>query len=107
MTPTEFTLWLNGASEIVGDEPPTPAQWAAMREKLGITVGKIVASRLLEQAEEAIKLRDRLDLYKDKVSQHQQQVDLADQHIRAITGISAGAMFVGTPTGYGYSGNSK
>lgn len=99
MTPTEFTLWLNGASEIVGEEPPTPAQWAAMREKLGSTVGAIVASRLLEQAEEAIKLRDRL--YKAEVAQ--QQVG----QMRKVTGISAGAMSAVNPIGYVCSGNAE
>ena len=52
MTPIEFVLWLNGAAELVGDQPPTPEQWAVMREKLGEAVGGIVANRLLERAEQ-------------------------------------------------------
>lgn len=51
MTPIEFVLWLNGAAELVGDQPPTPEQWATMREKLGEVVGGLVAARLLEHAE--------------------------------------------------------
>lgn len=54
MGPVEFVLWLNGAAELVGDQPPTPEQWATMREKLGEAVGGIVAARLLERAEETL-----------------------------------------------------
>lgn len=57
MTPIEFVLWLNGAAELVGDQPPTPEQWATMREKLGEVVGGLVATRLLERADEVLKRR--------------------------------------------------
>lgn len=59
MTPVEFVLWLNGAAELVGDQPPTPEQWATMREKLGEAVGGLVATRLLERAEECAKAVER------------------------------------------------
>lgn len=59
MKPIEFVLWLNGAAELVGDQPPTPEQWATMREKLGEAVGGIVAARLLERAEEHAKADER------------------------------------------------
>ena len=55
MKPIEFVLWLNGAAELVGDQPPTPEQWATMREKLGEAVGGLVAARLLERAEETLR----------------------------------------------------
>lgn len=55
MEPVEFVLWLNGAAELVGDQPPTPEQWATMREKLGEAVGGLVAARLLERAEETLR----------------------------------------------------
>ena len=55
MKPVEFVLWLNGAAELVGDQPPTPEQWAIMREKLGEAVGELVADRLLERAEEVLR----------------------------------------------------
>lgn len=55
MNPVEFVLWLNGAAELVGDQPPTPEQWATMREKLGEAVGGLVAARLLERAEETLR----------------------------------------------------
>lgn len=51
MRPMEFVLWLNGASGIVGDTPPTQEQWNAMREELGKTVGAMMAQRLLERAD--------------------------------------------------------
>lgn len=59
MKSVEFVLWLNGAAELVGDQPPTPEQWATMREKLGEAVGGIVAARLLERAEEHAKADER------------------------------------------------
>ena len=59
MGPVEFVLWLNGAAELVGDQPPTPEQWATMREKLGEVVGGLVAARLLEHAEECAKADER------------------------------------------------
>lgn len=59
MKPVEFVLWLNGAAELVGDQPPTPEQWATMREKLGEAVGGLVAARLLERAEEHAKADER------------------------------------------------
>lgn len=55
MKPVEFVLWLNGAAELVGDQPPTPEQWATMRGKLSEAVGELVAARLLERAEETLR----------------------------------------------------
>ena len=51
MTPIEFALWLNGASELVGDSPPSPEQWATMRSKLKEVVGRLALSKILEQAQ--------------------------------------------------------
>lgn len=59
MKPVEFVLWLNGAVELVGDQPPTPEQWATMRGKLGEAVGELVAARLLERAEETLRADER------------------------------------------------
>ena len=59
MTPTEFVLWLNGASEIIGDTPPTPEQWAALKTRLSEVVGKLVSSKLLEAVEDEQKRRER------------------------------------------------
>lgn len=59
MKPVEFVLWLNGAAELVGDQPPTPEQWATMREKLGEAVGGLVAARLFERAEETLRADER------------------------------------------------
>lgn len=57
MTPTEFVLWLNGALGVM-DDTPTPEQMTKIREKLGETIGKITADRLLERADEQVK-RDK------------------------------------------------
>lgn len=59
MSPVEFVLWLNGAAGIIGDQPPTPEQWSTIREKLGETVGGLVAARLLERAEETLRADER------------------------------------------------
>lgn len=56
-TPTEFVLWLNGALGVM-DDTPTPEQMTKIREKLGETIGKITADRLLERADEQVK-RDK------------------------------------------------
>lgn len=58
MTPIEFVLWMNGAMGVL-DGPPTEAQWAAIKEKMGEAVGGIVAKRLLEGAEEAFHIRQK------------------------------------------------
>ena len=55
MTPTEFVLWFNGATGVIGEDGPTPEQWAVVREKLGEAIGKITADRLLERAEESVR----------------------------------------------------
>lgn len=78
MKPIEFVLWLNGAAELVGDQPPTPEQWATMREKLGEAVGGIVAARLLERAEEHAKADERREKGEaDKAEAMKQMMELA------------------------------
>ena len=59
MKPVEFVLWANGAAELIGDEPPTKEQWLKLREKLGEAVGTVVASKLLEKAEEVVRQEER------------------------------------------------
>lgn len=60
-TPTEFVLWLNGALGVM-DDTPTPEQMVKIREKMSEAIGKITADRLLERADEQIKLdQDRLE----------------------------------------------
>lgn len=58
MNAIEYVLWMNGAAEITGDQPPTAEQWAIMREKLNSAVGAIVAARLLENADAFQKAED-------------------------------------------------
>ncbi len=78
MKPIEFVLWLNGAAEFVGDQPPTPEQWATMREKLGEAVGGIVAARLLERAEEHAKADERRKKEEvDKAEAMKQMLEMA------------------------------
>lgn len=51
MTPTEFTLWLNGATDVV-DGVPSPEQWMQIKEKLSEAMGHLAKRRLLERAED-------------------------------------------------------
>lgn len=55
MTPLEFTLWMGGATDLVGDSPPSPEQWARIREKLTDTLVPIAATKLLDTADELSK----------------------------------------------------
>lgn len=90
MNPVEFVLWLNGAAELVGDQPPTPEQWATMREKLGEAVGGLVAARLLERAEETLRADERRKKEEaDRVEAFKQQAEMAKQAMYAA-GTSSG-----------------
>jgi len=51
MSPTEFTLWLNGATDVV-DGVPSPEQWSQIKEKLSEAMGHLAKRRLLERAED-------------------------------------------------------
>lgn len=51
MTPTEFTLWLNGATDVV-DGVPSPEQWVQIKEKLTEAMDHLAKRRLLERAED-------------------------------------------------------
>lgn len=81
MTPTEFVLWLNGASEIIGDTPPTPEQWAALKTRLSEVVGKLVSSKLLEAVEDEQKRRDRTitseEMYRSMLTKQKQALESA------------------------------
>lgn len=50
VSPKEFLLWLNGAAGVIGETPPTPEQWAVIRDKIGDAVGTLVAERLAEES---------------------------------------------------------
>lgn len=51
MTPTEFAIWLNGATDVV-DGVPSPEQWMQIKEKLAEAMGHLAKRRLLERAED-------------------------------------------------------
>lgn len=91
MKPVEFVLWLNGAAELVGDQPPTPEQWATMREKLGEAVGGLVAARLLERAEETIRADERRK--KEEAEQREAMKQMLERakmrHIEAVSDYQA------------------
>lgn len=91
MKPVEFVLWLNGAAELVGDQPPTPEQWATMREKLGEAVGGLVAARLLERAEETLRADERRKKEEaEKREAMKQMMEMAKmRHIEAVSGYQA------------------
>ena len=89
MKPVEFVLWLNGAAELVGDQPPTPEQWATMREKLGEAVGGLVAARLLDRAEETLRADERRK--KEEAEKHEAMKQMLEsmKNQRAV-GIASG-----------------
>lgn len=57
MTPTEFVLWLNGATSMV-DGPPSAEQWAKMQEKLHPIIAKMMTDKLLDKADDAVKMQE-------------------------------------------------
>ena len=91
MKPVEFVLWLNGAAELVGDQPPTPEQWATMREKLGEAVGGLVAARLLERAEETLRADERRKEEDEKRAAVKQMIELVVKmrNLEAVSGYQA------------------
>ena len=90
MKPVEFVLWLSGAAELVGDQPPTPEQWATMRGKLGEAVGGLVAARLLERAEETLRADERRKEEDEKRAAVTQMLELAKmRNIEAVYGYQA------------------
>lgn len=59
MTPTEFTLWLNGAADAV-DGVPSPEQWMQIKEKLTEAMGHLAKRRLLERAEDLARADEEM-----------------------------------------------
>lgn len=59
MTPTEFTLWLNGATDVV-DGVPSPEQWLQIKEKLSEAMGHLAKRRLLERADELARSEEEM-----------------------------------------------
>lgn len=59
MTPTEFTLWLNGATDVV-DGVPSPEQWMQIKKKLTEAMGHLAKRRLLERAEDLARTDEEM-----------------------------------------------
>lgn len=76
-TPTEFVLWLNGATGVMGDSP-TPEQWEAIKEKLNESLGFLAAKKLLERAEDQI-VRDRELVAKEEMETAKMKAQFAQQ----------------------------
>lgn len=62
MTPLDFVLWLNGVLDATGDDQPTAAQMAKIKEKLAETVGPIIASKLLDRADQFAREEERTNM---------------------------------------------
>lgn len=56
MTPTEFVLWLNGATSMM-EGPPSAEQWTKMQENLHPIIAKMMAEKLMGSAEEITRHR--------------------------------------------------
>lgn len=76
MRPLEFVLWLNGATGMLGDEPPSPEQWQTIRECLANTIGPIVAAKLLDKADE---LAEQSKLESERMKIYQQMLSIKQQ----------------------------
>lgn len=103
MTPLEFVLWLNGAAGVVGDQPPSPEQWAKMHEKLDEVVGGIVASRLLEEAEGLAKKREDQRIAAEQMfgirkAQLEQQARMAEVYARQLDEMTYKTLAAATST---------
>ena len=78
MTPTEFVLWLNGATSMV-DGPPSAEQWANMQEKLFPIIAKMMTDKLLDKADDAVKLQElKRKMEQEQLIRNQQLL----QHLR-------------------------
>ena len=99
-TPTEFVLWLNGALGVM-DDTPTPEQMAKIREKMSEAIGKITADRLLERADEQIKLdQDRIERdLKAQAARESQMQKMAAEYARKVDEMKYQTLAYGT-TGY-------
>lgn len=62
MTPLDFVLWLNGVLDATGDDPPTAVQMSKIKEKLAETVGPIIASKLLDRADQLAREEERTSI---------------------------------------------
>jgi hypothetical protein len=95
MTSVEFVLWLAGAVDLVGEDPPSPAQWAQIREKAGSAIGKLAADRILERAakiESDTGINQLygaavLQQYQQRVADYAYQVDTTAEKFAAPSGI--------------------
>lgn len=78
MKSLEFVLWLNGISELLGDQPPSAEQWATIRAGLSRSVGEVVKSRILELAttSEQVKYEPRT-AYEQQLERYRREVETA------------------------------
>lgn len=88
MTPTEFVLWLNGATSML-EGPPSAEQWTKMQENLHPIIAKMMAEKLMGNAEEvtrnkahAAELKAERERY-DRDRQH--LMDLINKQVSAKT----------------------
>ena len=62
MTPLDFVLWLNGVLDATGDDQPTAVQMSKIKEKLAETIGPIIASKLLDRADQLSREEERANI---------------------------------------------
>lgn len=88
MTPTEFVLWLNGATSMV-DGPPSAEQWAKMQENLHPIIAKMMADKLMGSAEEVMRRKAQeaeIAVLKAKLAAEKQQImDMITRHTGTYT----------------------
>lgn len=82
MKPLEFVLWLNGATGMLGETPPSAEQWQLIRENLVGTIGPLVAAKFLERADTLFNDEaERAKLMQQYVAQQQAAGQLSLQRL--------------------------
>ena len=109
-TPTEFVLWLNGATGVMGDSP-TPEQWEAIKEKLNESLGFLATKKLLERAEDqivrdrenelkraaAVEQMNRHAQFNADIARHQAMVDIHAAKVDLAAKIGLGSALLAAP----------
>lgn len=65
MKPVEFVMWVRGAVDVCGDEPPSKEQWDRIRSATAEAIGHLVASKMLDRAEDQ-RIRDEIEAEKNR-----------------------------------------
>lgn len=95
MTPQEFATWMSGATAIIGDgNLPTAEQWATINERLAETIGKLVADKMLRDAQPPSY--EVLKKYQEEIAKQRHAMQ---RYGYALSGVSQQLLGTQTATG--------